>query len=860
MQGLPEATDLWGKFRDAEHGGPAWHPLIDHSIDVAGVLEALLRQPNVARRMARAGGIPSLDESCVARLSFLAFIHDLGKCTPGFRAKAVPELGRTAGHLAALKPLCGGPLASELQRLLVWPALYGWAGNVLEDYLLAVFAHHGRTPDLSYVQGSDSDLLKSWQARDHEALRRLDELLVAGRGAFAEAFAEDASQLPNRPVFQHLFAGLVMLADWVGSDAERFPFTEPGDEPRVDFVRRRVPEVLTEIGFAPPTPPVPLPSFDSQFLFPPRLAQAAIDALSLPGENGSIVLLESETGSGKTEAALRWTSRLIDAGLVDGCFFAVPLRSAAVQLHERMQGWLDRTYGDSRPEALLAVPGYFRMGAAEGYRLPDFKIQWTDAETSDRTAARWAAEQPKRYAAASFVVGTIDQALLGALAVRHAHLRAACLVRHLLVIDEVHSSDVYMTTLTERLLTLFRATGGHVLLMSATVGAGTRERLVRETRKPPPVEEALLVPYPRITATHTAPIEIAHAGPDKTVAIDPRPLMDAPSAAAALASAAVELGARVLVLRNTVTAAIATQDALEAELPAEHPAWFRVGNVRTLHHGRFAAEDRKLLDGAVQNRFGKNAPSGPALVVATQTLEQSLDVDADLLITDLCPIDVLLQRIGRLHRHTRDDRPVGFTDARCVVLLPATDNLASFLKAPRHGIGRKRAYDNVLAVEAARRMVATAPTWSIPRDNRLLVEEGTHEDRMHILAENLGSAWMNHWQDYCGAAAAVRGHGKNVSIDFNSPFHRTSWPPAAELVATRLGARDLLLPLDRPIRSPFDDTILITHLKIPAWMAPKALPEGEPVILVEGDSTFVLGDARYRYDRFGLQRLSEKGS
>jgi CRISPR-associated endonuclease/helicase Cas3 len=335
--------------------------------------------------------------------------------------------------------------------------------------------------------------------------------------------------------------------------------------------------------------------------------------------------------------------------------------------------------------------------------------------------------------------------------------------------------------------------------------------------------------------------------------------MDDPSAVAALAFDAVAAGARVLVLRNTVTAAIATQEALEAVLPAQHPAWFRVGDVRALHHGRFAAEDRKLLDGAVQNRFGMMAPSGPALVIATQTLEQSLDVDADLLITDLCPIDVLLQRIGRLHRHTRDDRPLGFTDARCVVLLPAADDLASFLKAPRHGIGRGRAYDNVLAVEAARRMVTTSRAWSIPRDNRLLVEEGTHEDRMRVLAENLGSAWLNHWQDYRGAAAAIRSHGKNVSIDFTSAFHKTRWPSAAEQVATRLGARDLLLPLDRPLRSPFDDTILLTHMKIPAWMAPRVLPEGEVVIAVGDDRTLTLEDARYRYDRFGLQRLSEKG-
>jgi CRISPR-associated endonuclease/helicase Cas3 len=111
-------------------------------------------------------------------------------------------------------------------------------------------------------------------------------------------------------------------------------------------VRARGPEVLRAVGLIPPAPPDPLPGFAHQHGFPPRAAQAGIDLLPLPDRRqGSAVLLEAETGSGKTEAAFRWASRLIDAGLVDGCFFALPLRSAAVQLHGRMQRWLDRTYG-----------------------------------------------------------------------------------------------------------------------------------------------------------------------------------------------------------------------------------------------------------------------------------------------------------------------------------------------------------------------------------------------------------------------------------------------------------------------------------------------------------------------------------
>ena len=148
-----------------------------------------------------------------------------------------------------------------------------------------------------------------------------------------------------------------MVADWLGSsdEPERFPFTERGDPSREAFVRKQAPNVLRTVGLVSPTLPGPLPDFAVQFDFPPRAAQEDIDHLPLPSDLGSVVLLESETGSGKTEAALRWASRLIDAGLVDGCFFAVPLRSAAVQLHGRVQRWLDRTYGERVAEALLAA-------------------------------------------------------------------------------------------------------------------------------------------------------------------------------------------------------------------------------------------------------------------------------------------------------------------------------------------------------------------------------------------------------------------------------------------------------------------------------------------------------------------------
>ena len=149
-------------------------------------------------------------------------------------------------------------------------------------------------------------------------------------------------------------------------------------------------------------------------------------------------------------------------------------------------------------------------------------------------------------------------------------------------------------------------------------------------------------------------------------------------------------GAKVLVIRNTVTYAIDMQKALEeAASGGERDLIFALGDTLTLHHGRFAAGDRRLLDQAVNGRFGKDRASGGVVVVGTQTLEQSLDIDADLLITDLCPVDVLLQRIGRVHRHDRGDRPPSYATPCCVVLTPDEGDLTPLLqRSPnRNGLG-----------------------------------------------------------------------------------------------------------------------------------------------------------------------------
>ena len=212
------------------------------------------------------------------------------------------------------------------------------------------------------------------------------------------------------------------------------------------------------------------------------------------------MILEAETGSGKTEAALWRYAQLFEAGRVDGLYFAVPTRAAAVQLHGRVAAASRRLFGEADPQAILAVPGYLRAGSTEGTPLPHWKVRWDDEKDTDEgtLVARWAAENSKRYLAAQIAVGTVDQAMLGALMVKHAHMRTAALSRSLLVIDEVHASDRFMTAIQKRLLEAHLAVGGYAMLMSATLGSTARAAWLRQQE--PSFEEAVATPYPAVRA------------------------------------------------------------------------------------------------------------------------------------------------------------------------------------------------------------------------------------------------------------------------------------------------------------------------------------------------------------------------
>ena len=332
-------------------------------------------------------------------------------------------------------------------------------------------------------------------------------------------------------------------------------------------------------------------------------------------------------------------------------------------------------------------------------------------------------------------VGTVDQVLLAGLRVKWAHFRAASLARSLLVVDELHASDAYMSEVLLGGLRGHLALGGHALLMSATLGAAARSKFISKSARtsPPSRTDAEDVPYPVLTLAGgvSAPETraISTTGPTKSVSMSAVSILGDPGSIARTAADAAREGARVLVIRNTVASAQAVFGALLAQGGGELA--LTVAQGPALHRSRFAAEDRKLLDDAVEQIIGKGSRlPGGVVIIGTQTLEQSLDIDADFLISDICSVDVLLQRIGRLHRHARTDRPGRFEEPRCLVLVPETE-LEGGLDGSllKYGIGVSDTggiYENLLGLEATRRLIASHPAWTLPTMNRMLVEGATH--------------------------------------------------------------------------------------------------------------------------------------
>jgi CRISPR-associated endonuclease/helicase Cas3 len=530
-----------------------------------------------------------------------------------------------------------------------------------------------------------------------------------------------------------------------------------------------------------------------------------------------LVFVEAPTGSGKTEAACIWADRLVAAGLVDGMYFAVPTRSAATELHSRIARLMSGVHASLTGRVVRAVPGM--LDTDKPTRIWD-----------EPSMPTWALGSTRKVMGAPVAVGTIDQALLSQLRTKHSWLRAWCLARQLLVIDEVHASDAYMSEIVARLVDEHLSLGGYALLMSATLGETLRAKIERRLRVE--ISSSTVRPYPQVS-TPSSQIPVQTSGTRTTkIVIEDR------AAALLRARQAAANNEAVLWMRSTVG------DAVD-----DYRAFRSSGTPVMLHHSRFADVDRRYLDHQVLRVIGLNGVRSGLVIVGTQTLEQSLDIDADLLVSDAVPADVFLQRLGRLHRHRTDTTPVA------VVLEPGDWQSRVTLEGrsiggPGHGWAWVY---SPLPVRETIEWLRVRGTVSVPKDARQFVELATHADHLEGRAQTYGERWVELWHRSYGKTLADSQQALAGMVDRTQGYERAL---VNERVPTRLGDGSVDVEVRPGLFSPFTGES-IDVLSIRANWLRQAEPGATASVIGNDDNgpaVITVGPARFTYGIEGLHR------
>ena len=664
---------FWGKAQPCDPDrGPTWHPLVFHCLDVAAVGEALLKQHHgLSASLTRFLDLPREETSRL--VCYLLCLHDIGKFAKKFQAK-VPNLypdyfSDDPEQLAGTYDHGAGGLRLADADVGFFKLPSGVRPSLWRPLISAVTGHHGAPP----------------ASRMGETLTTLRSDFGAPGIEAARAFIHQTYELFPPPVVgstgfdrdrvrrgSFALAGLAVLADWIGSNQQWFRYRKPSDFEDIDaywgHAREKAASAIAEAGVLPAHMQDRL---DYGALIGtkarPSPMQDWAGKVKLP-MGPALFMIEDETGSGKTEAALMLAHRLMVACRADGLYIALPTMATANAMFDRLSAACGSLFMAGANPSIALVHGArdfhgFRSAVLRGDRneapYSEAPGQVEESDTTASTAcAAWIADDRRRSFLADVGAGTVDQALLSVLPSRHQSLRLLGLMRRVLVLDEVHAYDAYMQREIETLLEFQAGLGGSAILLSATLPLAVRERLADAfsnglSKHADAAEGAGNgMDYPLATV-RAAGVRTSAKVPGRRERARALPVrfLRAPGEAFDAVEKAAGAGKAVLYLRNTV------DDALDAytELAARglNPALF---------HARFTLADRLMKEELVVKTFGKDSGDGRVgkVLVATQVVEQSLDLDFDVLITDLAPVDLLIQRAGRLWRHDwrkRQGRP-----------------------------------------------------------------------------------------------------------------------------------------------------------------------------------------------------------
>jgi CRISPR-associated helicase Cas3/CRISPR-associated endonuclease Cas3-HD len=620
-------------------------------------------------------------------------VHDVGKLSPAFACQVDTLADHLGKHGFKIHPsLKKDPSRSQVNHALVGHlAVRDWlvhkkSFSLVRATQLAgiVGSHHGVTPEnsrLSEVKNR-KDLAGTgvWARTREHVLER-----ATGQIGGAEVLARYRECDLSLPV-QALLTAIVIVADWIASNDEFFPLQAIStvddqltelNEYRLSVITARRLETGWSILNFPPRWTARLLTGDLDQVFrdrfnPKALGIRQVQAVAVEAakeqKTPGLIIIEAPMGSGKTEAAFLAAEQLAATSGADGCFLALPTQATSNAMFDRALQWTKALPGrDSGSDVSVYLAhgksalndkfeGLVRSGRFRGIGDED---EWLIAH--DWLSGR------KKGVLAAFVVGTIDQVLFAGLKSRHLMLRHLALAGKVVILDEVHAYDVYMSQYLHRVLHWLGAYGVPVVLLSATLPAAKRAELLsayqsgKSAGQETATELAVDPGYPVVLSSEGKPSRSVELSAD-SMRIDLDHLPDDPETIVRYLQEHLADGGCAVVTRNTVARVQDTAGRLIKEFGAEHV---------TVNHARFLNCDRARIDQDLLRRFG---PPGEEterprfhIVVASQVVEQSLDVDFDLMITDLAPVDLVLQRVGRLHRHQRA-RPPLLSRARCALV------------------------------------------------------------------------------------------------------------------------------------------------------------------------------------------------
>lgn len=666
----PEAQGLYGLWAKYERRTGDYHPLLYHMLDVAAV--AWQMWESVLSRSQRAWVCDSLglqDEQAKQWLALMVGLHDIGKATPSFQAKANTLYERLGQKKAEMLDTPHGILSAVL--------LVNWLRDVLGDednplvqtLALGIGGHHGAW--ISYIALSEAhtrlgnQTWKGWQA----------QLIGTMQDALGlESVRVKPLEQEQANLFGAFVSGFTSVCDWVGSDSDHFPYEMRQVDPKEYFegALERAEYALTELRFFGWQARTVTPAFEALFGFSPNnLQESALAHFSTLSAPPKLILVEYPTGGGKTELALYIADLLVQHLGLAGMYVAMPTQATSNQMFERVVKFLQQRYPHEAINVQLA------HGEADAHPLyRDMLIKGNeqavreDGNESSLEAARWF-RGTKRVLLAPYAVGTVDQAMLSVLQSKHHFVRQYALSHKVVIFDEVHSYDAYMNAIIARLNAWLTRLSAPMILLSATLSQNARQNLIAQVAPETPVPND--VPYPRLTVVHadkrvqtfalpTPPTRITHLA---FVAGDMNSLWDylAPIYAQ---------GGCIAIVCNTVNESIALAQAIASKDGVD------ATDVKVFH-ARFPREMRQKREQTVLKAFGKDGKRPHrAILVATQVIEQSLDLDFDCMVSSVAPIDLLIQRVGRLHRHNRP-RPSHLRQPTLIVRAPElSDDVPTF--------------------------------------------------------------------------------------------------------------------------------------------------------------------------------------